>query len=135
MMTSNALQPSSRWLARPAQFAAIVAFCAAVCPAIATAEPVWDIEEYDYCMKQTTDGVPSSDPVAQFEESVRYCCNRSGGVHNGLTCTAPPAKAEQTVLPPPRAGLPTLQVRPPLVAPPPKPMPPPMVPVLPPSAG
>ncbi|MEO3756764.1 hypothetical protein ABGB19_00510 [Mycobacterium sp. B14F4] len=135
-MISNDFQPSAQRLARAAVLAATVVLFGAVCPATATAEPVWDVEEYDYCMKQTTVGVPTTDPVGQFEEADRYCCDRSGGVHNGVTCVAQPAKSEQAVLPPPRAGLPTVQVRPPNLAPPRAPViVMPTVTMLPPSAG
>lgn len=130
MTTTDFTRPASvRGFARAAVFAAAVTLGSAACPAIATAEPVWDIEEYDYCMRQTG-GTPSSDPIAQEEENDRYCCYRSGGVWNGLTCASPPAK-EAGLLPiGPKDGLPTVKVPPPFVAPPNPPMP-----VLPPKAG
>lgn len=134
-MINHGFQRSVR-LARIAVVAAVIALVGALCSVTATAAPVWDVEEYDYCMKQTTSGVPTTDPVGQFEEADRYCCDRSGGVHNGLTCVAPPAEAEQGVLPPPKAGLPTVRVQPPNVAPPRAPVvvaPP--VTTLPPAAG
>ena len=132
---TNDLQPIVARRMRLALLMATVALCAAVCPAIATAAPVWDVEEYDYCIKQTTVGVPTTDPVGQFEEADRYCCDRSGGVHNGVTCVAPPAEAE-AVRPPPRVGLPTVRVPPSVMAPPPPPVViVPTVPMAPPSAG
>ena len=106
-------------LARAAFFAAAVTLSSAACPAIATAAPVWDIEEYDYCMRQTG-GIPPSpgeDPIEKEEENDRYCCHRSGGVWNGITCATPPAEAEAAPLGPsgPKAGLPGLKVQPPIV--------------------
>jgi hypothetical protein len=91
--------------------------------AIVTAEAVWDIEEYDYCMRQTG-GIPPSpgeDPIEKEEENDRYCCHRSGGVWNGITCATPPAEAQGAALPPKRpdkVGLPTVRVEPPIVGPP-----------------
>jgi hypothetical protein len=98
---------------------------------------VWDIEEYDYCMRQTGGVPPGSDPIAKEEENDRYCCYRSGGVWNGITCAAPPAEGEGAALPPsgPRVDLPTVHVQPPIVAPPNPPLVGPIVPVLPPTAG
>ena len=103
-------------------------------PATAAAAPAWDIEEYDYCLKQTTDGVPSNDPVAQFEEAERYCCYRSGGVYNGQGCVAPPAQGDSAA-PPPRAGIPIPSVQPPIVGPPPKSVIGPTAPMQPPTIG
>lgn len=122
-------------LARAALFAGAVALASAACPAIATAEPVWDIEEYDYCMNQTG-GIPSGgDPIAQEEENDRYCCYRSGGVHNGNNCAAPPAEGAALLPSGPKAGLPTVKVRPPKEAPPNPSVVDPPVPVLPPRAA
>lgn len=138
-MTSTVIAFSAalRRLARAALFAAAVTLASAACPAVATAEPVWDVEEYDYCMRQTGGVPPGSDPIAQEEENDRYCCHRSGGVWNGITCAAPPAEAADAGQPPsgPRVGLPTVRVEPPIVAPPNPPVVGPTVAVLPPSAG
>ena len=137
--TGFTLPASARRLARAVLFAVAVTLASAACPAIATAEPVWDVEEYDYCMRQTGGAPPGSDPVAQEEENDRYCCYRSSGVWNGITCAAPApaAKGEGAVLPPsgPKADLPTVAVKPPIVAPPNPPVLGPAVPVLPPSMG
>ena len=114
---------SLRRLARAGLLAAGVALASAAFPAIATAEAVWDIEEFDYCLRQTN-GLPSgstiSDPIAREEDNERYCCYRSGGVHNGNNCAAPPAK-DAAAVPPRKVGLPTVSVQPPIVAPPKKP--------------
>jgi hypothetical protein len=111
---------SLRRLARAVLLAAAVTLAGTAFPAIATAEAVWDIEEFDYCLRQTN-GNPSgstiSDPVAREEENERYCCHRSGGVHNGNACVAPPAK-DAGAAPPTKVGLPTVNVQPPIVAPP-----------------
>ena len=136
-VTGVTVPASARRLARSALIACAITFAAAACPGIATAAPVWDIEEYDYCMRQTG-GMPASDPVAQEEENDRYCCYRSGGVWNGITCAAPAADGEGgAVLLPggPKFDLPTLPVRPPIVAPPPPPVLGPAGPMLPPIAG
>ena len=126
---------SARRLARAALIASAMTFAAAACPGIVTAAPVWDIEEYDYCMRQTGGVPPGSDPIAQEEENDRYCCYRSGGVWNGITCASPPAEGAVLLPEGPKVGLPTLPVRPPIVAPPPPPVLGPAVPMLPPIAG
>lgn len=130
MLTSNLmLSAPMRHLGRGVFCAAAVALAGAACPVIAVAEPVWDIEEYDYCLRQTGSMPPGSDPVAKEEENDRYCCYRSGGVWNGLTCVTPAAEGEGAAIPPsgPKAGLPTVQVRPPIVAPPGPPVNPPVI--------
>jgi hypothetical protein len=115
---------SLRRLARAALLAAGVTLASTAFPAIATAEAVWDIEEFDYCLRQTNGnptGSTISDPIAREEDNERYCCYRSGGVHNGNNCVAPPAKDAAAGLPN-KVDLPTVSVQPPTVAPPTKPV-------------
>jgi hypothetical protein len=62
---------------------------------IAVGEPTndsWDIEEFDYCVRQTSKNLDGVDPLevgAKVQENQRYCCHRSGGVWNGNSCVAP----------------------------------------------
>ena len=117
--TDHALAPLRR-LARATLLAAGVILAGTAFPAIATAEAVWDIEEFDYCLRQTNgnpNGSTIRDPIKREEDNERYCCDRSGGVHNGNNCVAPPAK-DAAAAPPKKVGLPTLTVQPPIVAPP-----------------
>jgi hypothetical protein len=120
------LPPSVRRLAHAALFAAAVSLASTAFPAIAAAEAVWDIEEFDYCLRQTNGNPTGStirDPIAREEDNERYCCYRSGGVHNGNNCVAPPAKdAGAAPPPPPKVGLPVVSVQPPIVAPPKTPL-------------
>lgn len=64
-------------------------------PASATAERVWDIEDYDSCMAdQTGDQLDLS--INAQKAFHAYCCSRSGGVFvdDGYlgNCVAPPAE-------------------------------------------
>ena len=78
-----------------AMAAAVLAFGGMVSPPSAVGEPNsgnWDIEEFDYCLKQTSKGLGGTDPLdidAKVQENQQYCCYRSGGVWNGSTCVAP----------------------------------------------
>jgi hypothetical protein len=110
----SAVPVSRPRLVRAAFFAAAITVIGAAFPATSTAEPVWDIEEYDYCMRQAGSQPPGQDPIAKEEENDRYCCYRSGGQWNGLTCAAPPAKDQAVEVPPGgvREGLPTVRVQP-----------------------
>ncbi|MEO3759674.1 hypothetical protein ABGB19_15470 [Mycobacterium sp. B14F4] len=91
-------------------------------PAVAVAEAVWDIGEYDSCTR-TLGGRPGSEnePIAQEIENQKWCCYKSGGEWSEKQgCVAPPAEGAGTAMPPtwPKVDLPTVAVQPPLVAPP-----------------
>jgi hypothetical protein len=64
-------------------------------PASATAERVWDIEMYDYCMEITTEDQLDVS-IAQQLEMHRVCCEKTGGIFidDGYVgkCVAPPAE-------------------------------------------
>jgi hypothetical protein len=95
-------------------------------PAVAVAEPVWDIGEYDSCTG-TLSGIPGSEnePIAQEIENQKWCCYRSGGVWTDKQgCVAPSAEGAGSALTPerPKLDLPTVTIRPPSDAPPRKPM-------------
>jgi hypothetical protein len=81
-------------------------------PAIAKADPEWDIGAYDDCIANpnNTAGL----------YGVTYCCSISGGIMYGNKCVAPPAKAqgpaqgpEQTQTPAPPANNAPIQKQPP----------------------
>ena len=83
-----------RRLIPAALFAAAAALGASTLasPAIATAERVWDIGEYDDCIAAI--GELGDAPTEQDRlELTEACCDFSGGVWNGTTqeCRAPPA--------------------------------------------
>jgi hypothetical protein len=117
MDTKNyARMRARRLLVGFAVVAAAVAF-----PAVAGAEAVWDIGEYDSCTR-TLGGRPGSesDPIAQEIENQKWCCYKSGGVWTDKQgCVAPPAEGAGSAVPPggPKVDLPTLSVRPPIEAP------------------
>ncbi len=64
-------------------------------PAIATAERVWDIELYDWCMDQGAEDQMDYS-IAQQLEAHRVCCEETGGIFidDGYVgkCVAPPAE-------------------------------------------
>lgn len=82
--------------------ATALVFGGVVTPPLAVGEPnsgSWDIEEFDYCLKQTSKGLGGADPLdigAKVKENQRYCCYRSGGVWNGDTCVAPSGNSAGT---------------------------------------
>lgn len=84
-------------------------------PATAAAEPVWDIGEYDSCMRtlQGIDG-SESEPIAQEEENQKWCCYKSGGLWSKTqdVCVAPPAEKVGSPSAPvgPIRDLPTVRV-------------------------
>lgn len=95
-------------------------------PAVATAEAVWDIGEYDSCTR-TLGGLPGSEsePIAQEIENQKWCCYKSGGEWSEKQgCVAPPAEGAGSALPPggSKVDLPTVSVRPPIEAPRPVPV-------------
>ncbi|MGE2719246.1 hypothetical protein [Mycolicibacterium celeriflavum] len=91
-------------------------------PSVATAESVWDIGEYDSCT-QRLNGIDGSEgePIAQEIENQKWCCYTSGGVWTATQgCVAPPVESAGSPSAPngPKLGLPTVRVKPPIVAPP-----------------
>jgi hypothetical protein len=72
-----------------------IAFGAAATAPVAVATPNsgnWDLDEYNYCLRQTAkdlDGVDPLDIPAKVEENQKYCCYRSGGEWSGGKCVAP----------------------------------------------
>lgn len=90
-------------------------------PAVAVAEPVWDIGEYDSCTR-TLGGIDGSEsePIAQEIENQKWCCYKSGGVWSEKQgCVAPPAEGAGSPLTPggSKVDLPTVRVQPPIDAP------------------
>ena len=76
--------------------AAVAALPSTGLTAVASAERVWDIEDYDNCTSdQTGDQLDLS--INAQKAFNAYCCNRSGGifVDDGYLgkCVAPPAEA------------------------------------------
>lgn len=99
-------------------FAVIAASAVAIAfPAVATAEAVWDIGEYDSCTN-TLSGRPGSendDIMAQEIENQKWCCYKSGGAWSDKQgCVAPAAEGAGSARPPSKVGLPTLNIRPPV---------------------
>lgn len=95
---------------------------AVAAPAVAAAEAVWDIGEYDSCTRMLG-GRPGSEnePIAQEIENQKWCCYKSGGEWSEKQgCVAPPAEGSGATLTPggPKLDLPTVVVQPPLMAPP-----------------
>ena len=77
----------------------VAAMAAAVFPpvgltAVASAEKVWDIETYDYCMEQARAAYQRGEITLQdLTEDAKTCCEYNDGVWNAATqdCQAPPA--------------------------------------------
>jgi hypothetical protein len=108
-----------RRLLPAALFAAAVAFASTTLgyPAIASAERVWDVKEYDRCVADKTNPGDNLDEILGAEQ---LCCWISGGDWNDnqYKCQAPPAQGAGTdtsTPPPPKAGIPTAPVQPPTV--------------------
>jgi hypothetical protein len=74
---------------------AVAAFPPAGLTAVASAEKVWDIEDYDNCMADQT-GNQLDLSINDQKAFHAYCCNRSGGIFidDGYLgkCVAPPAE-------------------------------------------
>ena len=76
----------------------VAAMAAAVFPpvgltAVASAEKVWDIETYDYCMEQARAAYQRGEITLQdLTEDAKTCCEYNDGVWNAATqdCQAPP---------------------------------------------
>lgn len=63
-------------------------------PAASNAEAVWDIGEYDSCLKAANKSYGSHGDVERYADEIVFCCQTSGG-HWSTTqgCTAPPVTA------------------------------------------
>jgi hypothetical protein len=104
-----------RRLLPAALFAAAVALASSTLGYPAIANAVWDVEKYDRCVADLVE--PGADIAVQITIE-RYCCEQSGGLWNGnqVACQAPPAQGAGTdTSPPPKAGIPTVPVQPPIV--------------------
>jgi hypothetical protein len=77
---------------------AVAAFPPAGLTAVASAEKVWDIEDYDNCMADQT-GNQLDLSINDQKAFHAYCCNRSGGIFidDGYLgkCVAPPGNRLQ----------------------------------------
>lgn len=79
--------------------------------AIASAERVWDVEDYDNCVADPT-GSQLDLSINSQRTFHAYCCSRSGGIFidDGYLgrCVAPPAESTSgTRLPPGNANIPS----------------------------
>ncbi|WP_131805083.1 hypothetical protein [Mycobacterium sp. 852014-52144_SCH5372336] len=98
------------------------------CGTIASAEPVWDIEEFDNCTQTLDEGLDNTQNW--IDTANEYCCKHSGGVWNDnrKECVAPPAEGQGAgPQVPPREVLPTVRVNPPNIGEPIPPMAPPVL--------
>ena len=118
MSRTRVIHPARlRRLLPAALFAAAVAFASSTLgyPTIASAERVWDVQEYDRCVADKTNPGDNLDEILGAEQ---LCCWISGGDWNDnqYKCQAPAAQGEGTLMPePPKAGIPTVPVQPPTV--------------------
>jgi hypothetical protein len=65
--------------------------------AVASAEKVWDIETYDYCMEQARANYQRGEITLQeLTEDAKTCCEYNDGVWNAATqdCQAPPGNSQ-----------------------------------------
>jgi hypothetical protein len=72
---------------------AAAAFPPAGLTAVASAEKVWDIETYDYCMEQARAAYQRGEITLQdLTDDAKTCCEYNDGVWNAATqdCQAPP---------------------------------------------
>ena len=72
---------------------AVAAFPPVGLTAVASAEKVWDIETYDYCMEQIRAHYQRGEITLQeLTEDAKVCCEYNDGVWNAATqdCQAPP---------------------------------------------
>jgi hypothetical protein len=66
---------------------------------VASAEKVWDIETYDYCMEQARAAYQRGEATLQeLTEYAKGCCEYNDGVWNAATqdCQAPPGDTKGT---------------------------------------
>jgi hypothetical protein len=76
---------------------AVAAFPSVGFAAVASAEKVWDIETYDYCMEQSRAHYQRGEITLQeLTEDARTCCEYNDGVWNAATqdCQAPPGNSQ-----------------------------------------
>lgn len=76
---------------------AVAAFPSVGFAAVASAEKVWDIETYDYCMEQSRAHYQRGEITLQeLTEAARTCCEYNDGVWNAATqdCQAPPGDSQ-----------------------------------------
>ena len=76
---------------------AVTAFPSVGFAAVASAEKVWDIETYDYCMEQSRAHYQRGEITLQeLTEDARGCCEYNDGVWNAATqdCQAPPGNSQ-----------------------------------------
>jgi len=72
-------------------------------PALANAERVWDIGDFDSCQRMhiTSTSSDIDEVIAAAQEHERYCCWKSGGDWAGSKCVAPPAESQGSTRPGP----------------------------------
>jgi hypothetical protein len=84
-----------RWLAIAIAAAAAIGANTLGYPSTASAEPVWDVEDYDNCMDAYA-GNQGEKSITDWKNANGYCCRRSGGVFidDGYIgkCVAPAAE-------------------------------------------
>jgi hypothetical protein len=76
---------------------AVAALASVEFAAVATAEKVWDIETYDYCMEQSRAHYQRGEITLQeLTEAARGCCEYNDGVWNAATqdCQAPSGNSQ-----------------------------------------
>jgi hypothetical protein len=104
-----------------------------IAPAVAGAQPIWDIEVYDSCVtKVDNDYINGTLPADDYADRIARCCSESGGQWVGGPisgwCTAPPPRAADAppIAPGGSAGV-SDDPPPPTVTPKPRPVIPPTV--------
>jgi hypothetical protein len=89
---TNTITTAVRYLAGPA----LALGLALSGPAVANAERIWDIGEFDSCTKMHIP--PNTNDIdeimAAAQEHDQYCCWKSGGDWTGEKCAAPPAESQ-----------------------------------------
>ena len=104
---------------------AVAAFPSVGFAAVASAEKVWDIETYDYCMEQIRAHYQRGEITLQeLTEDARTCCESNDGVWNAATqdCQAPPGDAQGSRQLPGNVHIPTDIATAPLTKAPPRPI-------------
>jgi len=93
--------------------------------AVASAEKVWDIETYDYCMEQSRAHYQRGEITLQeLTEAAKTCCEYNDGVWNAATqdCQAPPGDATGSRQLPGNIRIPSDIATAPVVTKPPRPI-------------
>ncbi len=93
MHTNQFQMPKWRNVAVFKAAAVALAIGAFASPAVSHAEKVWDIGQFDSCVKAAEDRFGSGKTdSATLADEIRFCCDRSGGEWTASQgCTAPPA--------------------------------------------